>query len=176
MCLLCATVDTGPSGLVIITNYMVPDGEDIYQIEYNLKPGTEYKDFLVTSDDKYLVIHRNDKKNDVLGVYLASDGTFSHNFKLAYLYYNSDFLMMVPMYKNPQNIAIIDADKGNLINVRDKKFLKSIQKWNGHATKDDKFGLYAPTRGGLEVLDLKNGKQVKVLIPKIAEGRIHLVY
>jgi len=57
-----------------------------------------------------------------------------------------------------------------LINVRDKKFVKTIQKWNGHATKDDKFGLYAPGRGGLEVIDLKNGKLVKVLIPKIAEG------
>ncbi len=54
--------------------------------------------------------------------------------------------------------------------MRDKKFVKTIQKWNGHATKDDKFGLYAPGRGGLEVIDLKNGKLVKVLIPKIAEG------
>lgn len=73
-------------------------------------------------------------------------------------------------HKNPHNIGIIDADKGHLINVRDKKFVKTIQKWNGHATKDDKFGLYAPGRGGLEVIDLKNGKLVKILIPKIAEG------
>ena len=96
MCLLCAVVDT-TSGLVIITNYMVPDGEEMYQIEYNLKPETEYKEFIITTDDKYLVIHRNDKKNDVLSMYMAVDGSFSHNFKLSYLYYNSNFLMMVPM-------------------------------------------------------------------------------
>lgn len=96
MCLLCAVVDS-TSGSVVITNHMVPDGEEMYEIEYNLKPETEYKDFLITTDDKYLVIHRNDKKNDVLSIYLAVDGTFSHNFKLTYLYYNSNFLMMVPM-------------------------------------------------------------------------------
>jgi hypothetical protein len=96
MCLLCAVVET-TSGLVTITNYMVPDGEEMFQIEYNLKPETEYKEFIITSDDKYLVVHRNDKKNDVLSMYLAVDGTLSHNFKLTYLYYNPNFLMMVPM-------------------------------------------------------------------------------
>ena len=37
-------------------------------------------------------------------------------------------------------------------------------------TKDDKFGLYAPTIGGLELLNLKNGNKIEVFIPKVAEG------
>ncbi|CAF0730783.1 unnamed protein product [Brachionus calyciflorus] len=155
--------------LVTITNYIIPDGEVIYTIEYNLKPGTEYKNFVVTSDDAYLVFFRNDKKNDMLAVHSATDGSHLHNVKLQYPNY-IDFISMVPMQKNQQQIAIIDAEKGNIINVKDKKFLRSIPKWNGRATRDDKFGLYAPTRGGLEVLDLKNGSKVKILIPKIAEG------
>ena len=69
----------------------------MYEIEFNLKPETEYKEFIVTTDDKYLVVHRYEKKSDVLSMYMAVDGTFSHNFKLTYLYYNSDFLLMVPM-------------------------------------------------------------------------------
>ena len=37
-------------------------------------------------------------------------------------------------------------------------------------TKAGKHGLYAPSRGGLEYIELKHGKTVKTLIPRIAEG------
>jgi len=48
--------------------------------------------------------------------------------------------------------------------------VRSIKNWNGKFTSDDKYGLYAPTRGGLELLELKNGTRVKIFIPKVAEG------
>jgi hypothetical protein len=140
----------------------------MYTIEYNLK--LEYQNFVVTTDEQYLVVFRQDKKFDALAIYLASDGSALHNVKLQYPSFNPEFLAMVPMYKSPHWVAIIDNDKGALINVKDKKFVRSVQKWNGRATKDDKNGLYAPTRGGMEVIDLKTSKSVKVLIPKVAEG------
>lgn len=166
---LCATMDTNTKQ-VFITNYIIPDGEVIYTIEYSLKPNTEYKNFVVSTDDQYLVVFRNDKKSDMLAIYAANDGTALHNVKMQYPNYIPEFISMVPMHKNPHYIAVIDSEKGNIMNIKDKKFLRSIKNWNGRATKDDKNGLYAPTRGGLEVLDLKNGNKVKVLIPKVAEG------
>ena len=33
-----------------------------------------------------------------------------------------------------------------------------------------RYGLYAPSRGGLDMLDLRHGTVVRTLIPKIAEG------
>lgn len=147
----------------------MPDGEAIYTIEYSLKAGTDYRNFVVSTDDTYLVVFRNDKKNDYLAIHQAIDGNHLHNVKLQYGGY-MDFTYMVPMHKNPHYIGIIDAEKGTLINIKDKKTVRSVQRWNGRATKDDKHGLYAPTRGGMEVLDLKNGSRVKVLIPKVAEG------
>ncbi len=48
--------------------------------------------------------------------------------------------------------------------------MRSIKNWNGKFTSDDKYGLFAPTRGGLELIELKNGTRVKVFIPKVAEG------
>ena len=167
--LLCATMDTN-TRQVFITNYILPDGEVSYTIDYALKPGSEYKNFLITSDELYLVFFRNDKKSDMLAVHMAADGSAVHNVKLQYLNYIAEYISMVPMHKNPHYVAIIDSEKGNIINIKDKKFVRSVPKWNGRATKDDKVGLYAPTRGGMEVIDLKTGKQVKVLIPKIAEG------
>ena len=106
----------------------------------------------------------------MLGVFGAADGSTMFNIKLQFPAYIPDFISMVPMHDKPHHIAIIDAEKGNIMNIKEKKFVRSISKWNGKATKDDKCGLYAPTRGGLEVLDLKNGNKVKVLIPKVAEG------
>ena len=45
----------------------------------------------------------------------------------------------------------------------------------GCCSKDGKYGIYAPAKGGLELLDLHhNGAVAKTLIPKIAEG-IHTV-
>lgn len=167
---LCATLDI-TSKQVTITNYILPDGEIVYSIEYSLKQGSEYKSFCVSTDDTYLVVFRNDKKNDCLAIYSAADGSSLHNVKLQYPNYTADFTQMVPMHKNPHYIALIDADKGNLINIKDKKFVRSIAKWNGRATKDDKFGLYAPTRGGMEVLDLKNGNKVTFLRIKISKKK-----
>lgn len=35
--------------------------------------------------------------------------------------------------------------------------MRCVPKWNGSCTRDGKFGLYAPTRGGLELLELRKG-------------------
>lgn len=45
-----------------------------------------------------------------------------------------------------------------------------IPKWTGQISWDGKHGLYAPTRGGLEIFELRNGKVVRTLIGKVAEG------
>jgi WD40 repeat protein len=166
---ICATLDM-TTRVVRLTNYIIPEGEVLYTIEYGLKNSIDYKNFVVTSDDAYLAIFRNDKKTDMLSVYSASDGSHVHNIKLQYMSYMSDIVAIVPMHKNPNLVGLIDSEKGNIINLKEKRFIRSTPKWNGKATKDDKFGLYAPSRGGLELLELKTGNKVKVLIPKVAEG------
>ena len=45
-----------------------------------------------------------------------------------------------------------------------------IPKWGGQISSDGKYGLYAPTRGGLEIFEFRNGKVVRTLIGKVAEG------
>jgi len=49
-------------------------------------------------------------------------------------------------------------------------FVRSVYRWNGVCSANGKFGLYAPDRGGLELLDLKTGLTVHCLIPRVAEG------
>ncbi|CAF4218658.1 unnamed protein product, partial [Rotaria magnacalcarata] len=33
-----------------------------------------------------------------------------------------------------------------------------LPKWSGQISYDGKYGLYAPTRGGLEIFEFRNGK------------------
>ena len=46
----------------------------------------------------------------------------------------------------------------------------TLSKWSGQISSDGKYGLYAPTRGGLEIFEFRNGKVVRTLIGKVAEG------
>lgn len=52
---------------------------------------------------------------------------------------------------------MIGSEKGCIIDIKTKRNVRSIPKWNGSCTKDGKFGLYAPSRGGLELLELRKG-------------------
>jgi len=79
-------------------------------------------------------------------------------------------MFIVAMPHRANLLAVINPDKGMLFDIRTKKFLKSVPKWGGFCTKDGKYGLYAPTRGGLELLELKKGSSVKTFIPRVAEG------
>ena len=45
----------------------------------------------------------------------------------------------------------------------------------GCCSRDGKYGVFAPTSGGLFLLDLRNGHVVKTLIPKTAEGIFNVI-
>lgn len=43
-------------------------------------------------------------------------------------------------------VAVITNDKGCIIDIKSKKYIRSVLKWDGSCTKDGKFGLFAPAR------------------------------
>lgn len=45
----------------------------------------------------------------------------------------------------------------------------------GCCSKDGRYGIFAPSRGGLDLLDLRHGNVVKTLIPKTAEGIFNVI-
>ena len=45
---------------------------------------------------------------------------------------------------------------GVVFDVRTKKHVRTIRRWSGQVTKDGRLGLYAPSRGGLELVHLKD--------------------
>lgn len=86
---------------------------------------------------------------------------------LSNLFY-SLFLILVHFSLN--GIKFNAAAEYELIFLQNKKALRSISRWTGICSSDGKFGLFAPARGGLEVLDLKKGQTLRTLIPRVIEG------
>ena len=144
----------------------LPDCKEIYKFEYNFK---RFVPAVLTRDGLFLAVPASDKSGDVIAVYHAKTGTLLYNLQLKYANYR-ECRSVVAMHNDPNQVAIIDDDKGNILDLKKKTLVRSVARWNGMATRNGRKGLFAPSRGGLEILDLKTGKTTKTLIPRVAEG------
>ncbi|ROT75470.1 putative NACHT and WD repeat domain-containing protein 2 isoform X2 [Penaeus vannamei] len=166
----CVTVSKISEGLgepsCSLVTRSIPDGAKVYEFDYPIRV---FKSIAVTADGLFLVIPSIDGMKDALLIYHAKTGTLVHKMPLKYPSYK-DFHMVVPLPNKPTQVALIDQDKGNIVDIRTKKFVRSIAKWGGKVSKDGRYGLYAPARGGLELLELRHGTSVRTLIPRVAEG------
>ena len=111
--LLCSYFD--PSKRIVrLENQIVESSNVTYTLEYGVKEESGYREFVISSDEFYLVFFRGDKKSDMLAVYFAFEGTLIHNVKLTYTGYLETFRFLVPMNANPHLIALIDSEKGTV--------------------------------------------------------------
>ena len=87
----------------------------------------------------------------------------------------SQVTMLVALPDKASQVALIDVEKGNIMDVRNKKFVRSISEWGGSTTSCGRYGLYAPSKGGLDLVDLRSGTVKLQLLPKIAEGIFNVI-
>ncbi|KAF5284944.1 hypothetical protein FQA39_LY16899 [Lamprigera yunnana] len=150
----------------------IPGGDTVYTFEYTVRnvTGMPFKVAVITSDGQHLILCAADKTNrDCVIVHNAKTGALVHRITLRQCGIK-DVQSLVAMPHKTHLIGVISNDKGAILDLRNKKHVRTIPKWGGSCTKDGKFGLYAPTRGGLELLELKKGQTVKTFVPKVAEG------
>lgn len=171
----------------------IPEGNVQISFEYPFRmiPGIAFRNAVITADNNHIVVVTIDKLNkDCISVFHSS-GTHVH--KIALRGYNikvrclkvidkllifgflfilllQEVLNVIPLPHKPNQIAVVSSEKGSILDIKSKRHIRSIPKWNGSCTHDGKFGLYAPTRGGLELLELRKGTTTKTFIPKVAEG------
>ena len=77
---------------------------------------------------------------------------------------------MRPDFAIPRGVTIALIYELLCLTFHNNEFLRSINGWDGTCSKDGRYGLFAPSTGGMEMLDLRSGKVCKTLIPKVAEG------
>lgn len=146
--------------------YSFPEGESVYSFEFNIK---KFKKGVLTIDGSFLAVPATDKSGDVLGVYHAKTGTHLYNLQLKYSDYK-ELTCLRAMPHDPNQIVVVDEFKGNILDLKRKTLIRSTNRWNGMALRTGKQGLYAPSRGGLELIELKSGKTIRTFIPRVAEG------
>ncbi|XP_014210635.1 NACHT and WD repeat domain-containing protein 2 [Copidosoma floridanum] len=150
----------------------IPDGTILFIFEYPVRSntGTPFRKVVITSDGSYIVIPGAEKSNrDWIMVYNAKTGVNISKIPIKLPGFK-DIISIVPMPNKAQWVGIIGTDKGTILDIHKKKIIRSIPKWSGNISKDGKYTLYAPSRGGLELIELKKGTTVKTFIPKVAEG------
>ena len=143
-----------------------PEGVRQFTFDY---PHQVFRDVLYTSDEKHLVCYGCCNKKDHLFVHSADDGELLSTIPVKYPGFKK-VSKVVPLPDKPSTVALIDVDRGAMIDVVSKKFLKSIPNWDGSCTNDGRYGLFAPPTGGMHMLDLRTGIVSQTLIPKSAEG------
>ncbi|CAH0549743.1 unnamed protein product [Brassicogethes aeneus] len=150
----------------------IPSGEMVYSFEYPVRSitGVPFRNVVITSDNLHLVASAADKTNrDCLIVHNAQNGALVHKIALK-MCGIKDIAGLVAMPHKGNQVAVMATDKGAIVDIKNKKHLRTVPKWGGSITKDGKHGLFAPSRGGLELLELKKGNSVKTYIPRVAEG------
>ncbi|XP_023331551.1 uncharacterized protein LOC111703745 [Eurytemora carolleeae] len=138
----------------------------IYDIQTYIK---KFRQVCVTPDNYYLVLlgYDDTARKEQLSIYHLYKGTYLFRIQLRYPQLR-DVYRLVGF--NQFHVALIDSEKANLINLREKKFSRSILKWSGEKTKDQNYGLGAPARGGLYLIDLKSGNISATYIEQVNEG------
>ncbi|XP_065202628.1 NACHT and WD repeat domain-containing protein 2 isoform X2 [Planococcus citri] len=151
---------------------VIPSGNHAYSFEFSIRniPGVAFKEAVITSDNLNISILAADKGHRE-AMFTFNNKTGELVSKVPLKYSNvKDVMFLVAIPNRPNIVAMIDPDKAVLVDIRGRKVSKTLPKWGGMCTKDGKYGLYAPTRGGLELIELKKGTTVRTFIPKVAEG------
>ena len=68
------------------------------------------------------------------------------------------------------HVALVDNDKANLVNCTEKRLARTIRNWSGQMTRDQRYGLGAPAKGGLYLVDLHSGRNLATFIEPGQEG------
>ena len=108
------------------------DCKEIYKFEYNFK---RFVPAVLTRDGLFLAVPASDKSGDVIAVYHAKTGTLLYNLQLKYANYR-ECRSVVAMHNDPNQVAIIDDDKGNILDLKKKTLVRSVARWNGMATRN----------------------------------------
>ncbi|CAH0731677.1 unnamed protein product, partial [Brenthis ino] len=82
---------------------------------------------------------------------------------------------IVALPHKPHWVAVIGNDKAGILDIKTKRHVRFVPRWNGACTRDGKIGLCAPTRGGLDLIELKRGTSVQPLISRAAEGVFSII-
>ena len=115
----------------IVVSREFPKGTVHWEFKYPFK---DFKSIVATPDELHLVCYGFDKKGHQIFVHAVRNGEQKYKIPINYDGFK-EVLKVVALPDKPSVIALIDVDKGNLIDIVQEKYLKSIPAWDGTCSK-----------------------------------------
>ena len=166
MCIAISRQGSKPHVKCLVVSRTLPDGLTQWTFEF---PIQDFRSVVMTADERNLVCLGVEKLKPAIFIHSAKTGARVNIIPIKYPGFK-DIIRVVALPDKSNIIGLIDIDKGNLMDIQQQKYLKSIPLWDGTFSSDGRYGLSAPATGGMDMLDLRTGKVSKTLIPKVAEG------
>ena len=88
----------------------------------------------MSSNEHHLICYDADKAQNMLNIFNVKNGNLVTSFSLKFPGLK-EIVKLVALPDKPSVVAAIDVDKGNLIDIAQKKFIKSIPCWDGTCSK-----------------------------------------
>ena len=76
----------------------------------------------------------HEKQRNHIYVHSVKDGELFHKVPIKYAGFK-EVIKIVALPDKPSVVALIDVEKGNLIDILQQKYLKSIPAWDGTCSK-----------------------------------------
>lgn len=95
---------------------------------------TGHHQVVMSSNEHHIICYDADKINNTLNIFNMKNGNLLTSFSLKYPGLK-EVIKLVALPDKPSVVATIDVDKGNLIDIAQKKFIKSIPCWDGTCSK-----------------------------------------
>ncbi|XP_023244232.1 NACHT and WD repeat domain-containing protein 2-like [Centruroides sculpturatus] len=156
---------------ILCTYLSLPSCEEEYSFTYQY---TIFRKMVVTCKGEYLVFVNTEKEREYITVYSTETGVYLHKIPLR-LRALKGFTELIAIPNNNDQVGLIGGSKSCIIDIKAKKLVRIYSKWNGSCTRDGKLGLHSPSKGGLELVELRKGTITKVLLPQISEGVFNVV-
>lgn len=148
--------------------------EEKYSIQFLGRKKESLKSPCVTVDGQFIVLAVIDAETDkdCVQVFSSASGSFLHRIALPC---TSITRMMTCCFRGKDSIAgVLTHGIGFIIDAASKRILSKVSRWNESCSGDGKLGLYA-SGSSLEVVELRHGSTVRVLLPKVSEGLVSFI-
>ena len=89
---------------------------------------------VMSSNEHHIIAYDADKTQNMLNIFNVKNGNLVTSFSLKFPGLK-EIVKLVALPDKPSVVAAIDVDKGNLIDIAQKKFIKSIPCWDGTCSK-----------------------------------------
>ena len=105
----------------------IPEGEKLYEFEFSFK---QFKNIVLSTVSKEFVCYGSEKSKETLFFHCSKTGELLQKLLLKYPNFKEPSLI-VAMPDKHADIAIIDPDKGVILDSHTKKVVRVIPKWGG---------------------------------------------